>query len=126
MFVGTEAFRFTAGRGLGSAENMLEILACVQPCRDQPFSRLAELITAHLEVTSGLICVFLDWDEPRRALVNALAAAGTVVVVFVISETPERMAAEHGAAAQPGHWAVLDVSRVQEDLDRFFAGPHPQ
>ena len=40
LFVGTEAYRFTAGRGLGSPDKMLEVLACVEPCRHRQFQDL--------------------------------------------------------------------------------------
>ena len=57
MVVGPEAYVFTAGRGVGHLERMLEILADVRPCVDRPFSTLHRLVaelpapgTAHLGV----------------------------------------------------------------------------
>ena len=38
LFVGTEAYCFTAGRGLGHTEQMLEVLASVQVCREKSFA----------------------------------------------------------------------------------------
>ena len=43
MFVGTQAYCFTSGRGIGHAERMLEILASVVPCPDKPFATLPPL-----------------------------------------------------------------------------------
>ena len=39
MFVGPEAYCFTSGRGVGHVEQMLEILASVQMCREKNFER---------------------------------------------------------------------------------------
>ena len=43
MFVGPEAYCFTMGRGVGHIEQLLEILASVQPCRDRQFNSLLRL-----------------------------------------------------------------------------------
>src|SRR2546430_6820801 len=40
LFVGPETYCFTAGRGLGHTDRMLEVLAGVRPCRDRPFHAL--------------------------------------------------------------------------------------
>src|SRR5437016_7761304 len=40
MFVGPEAYCFTAGRGVAHTEQLLEVLACVGPCQDKPFRSL--------------------------------------------------------------------------------------
>ncbi len=37
MFVGPEAYCFTSGRGVGHIEQMLEVLASVQVCREKEF-----------------------------------------------------------------------------------------
>ena len=44
LFVGPQAYCFTAGRGLAHADQMLEILASVRACRDQPFRALEQLV----------------------------------------------------------------------------------
>ena len=66
MFVGPQAFCFTAGRGLAHTEQMLEILASVAICRDKPFSSLRHLVMEHVGALSGCVCVFIAWDEERK------------------------------------------------------------
>ena len=39
LFVGPQSYCFTAGRGVAHVEQMLEILASVRACSDQPFQR---------------------------------------------------------------------------------------
>jgi hypothetical protein len=47
LFVGPQAFSFTAGRGLAHADQMLEILASVKVCPDEPFTKLENLVVQH-------------------------------------------------------------------------------
>jgi uncharacterized protein (DUF58 family) len=124
MFVGNRAYRFTAGRGLAQSENMLEILACVQPCADQPFSTLTRLVLGHLHEMSGFICVFLDWDAPRRDLVSGLRAAGVPVLALVITTPGNPLDASAGALAdQPQRLVGLPAGSIQPALDRLAAAP---
>ncbi len=44
MFVGLESYCFTSGRGLGSSEQMLEILAGVTACQDKTFDYLTAAV----------------------------------------------------------------------------------
>jgi len=57
LFVGNKSYCFTAGRGLGTADQMLEILASAQNCGDKPFSALEHLVLEHIGVVTGCICV---------------------------------------------------------------------
>src|SRR5882724_4418224 len=86
LFVGPQAYCFTAGRGLAHADQMLEILASVRVCPDEPFGKLEHLVTQHATTVSGCICVLLAWDEPRRKLVEKLAAGGVPTMVLLIVE----------------------------------------
>jgi hypothetical protein len=89
MFVGTEAYCFTAGRGQGGTERFLEILACAQACTDQPFARLQQSVLQRLPLLSAAVCVLLDFDEPRRSMINALEAAGLPLRILLITDEAE-------------------------------------
>jgi hypothetical protein len=84
--VGPDAYVFTAGRGLGQLERMLEVLADVRPCTDRPFSALHRLVAERHHALSGVICVFLVWDEARRALVQHLRAFGVPALSLLITD----------------------------------------
>jgi uncharacterized protein (DUF58 family) len=86
LFVGPEAYCFTVGRGLGNTEQMLEILACVQPCRDKNFEELVPLLFERASMLSGAICIFLAWDQARQGLVQQMRALGVPLLVFVITD----------------------------------------
>ena len=112
VFVGAQAYSYTAGRGQLSAGSLLEILAGVQPCLDRPFSLLQEAVLAKRQALSGCICVLLAWDEPRQELVRHLEALGTPTRVFVVGEP--------GALERvPPHVHRLEVGRIGEGLARL-------
>jgi uncharacterized protein (DUF58 family) len=87
MFVGPDAYVFTAGRGVGHAGGLLEVLAEVRPCRDRDVGALHRLVIERHGLLSGLVCVFVAWDDARRALVDHLRALGVPSLVLVLSET---------------------------------------
>lgn len=84
LFVGDRAYCFTTGRGLAQTEHVLEILACVTPQRDQPFSRLLALLAGHAPALSACVCILLDWDPERQQLLDLLRGHGVETVVLVI------------------------------------------
>jgi uncharacterized protein (DUF58 family) len=86
MFVGPEAYVFTAGRGVGDVERMLEVLADVRPCRDRPFSALHRLVAERHHGLSGVIAILLAWDEARRALIQHLRALGVPALLLLVTD----------------------------------------
>jgi len=122
MFVGPQAVCFTTGRGLGQAEQALEVLAAVQPCVDKSFRSLEELVMRHAAAVCGCVCVLLDWDEPRRELVEGLQARGLPVLVLVVVGAGEAEAfrvAHTGDAVENFH--VLEAGKVAEGLQELGA-----
>ena len=113
MFVGPESYCFTAGRGVGHADRMLEVLACVRTCRDRPFETLHRAVIERHEALSGCVCVLLGWDDDRRALVDHLIALGieTLALVVTASAAP--------AEAWPPYVRHLVVGQVAEGLARL-------
>ncbi len=76
MFVGTQTYCFSSGRGLAHTDQLLEILACVEACTTQPFSKLHTLVMEHTVSLSGCVCVLLNRDNERQNFVHALQNAG--------------------------------------------------
>ena len=120
LFIGPQAVCFTTGRGLGQAEQALEVLAAVHPCADKPFSALEELVTRHAGAVCGCVCVLLDWDEPRRELVRQLRARGLPVLVMIVAgeDAMERLRQSAGTeAGEDLH--LLEVGKVAEGLQEL-------
>lgn len=117
MFVGTESYRFTSGRGLGQVENMLEILACVEPCNTPSFSHLDELVMSHAVETSGIICVLLDWDEKRQDLIQKLTGMDIPVLVLLVTDEPDLPEMDTRPLRKyAGNFHILHSNNMQAEL----------
>jgi uncharacterized protein (DUF58 family) len=120
LFVGTEAYCFTAGRGLAHTEQLLEILAAVRVCAGKPFSALSHLVLNHAGSVSGCIVILLAWDEARQELVRRLQMLGVPVMLFLIAESGQAAALEQRVkSAYPGAFHILEVGKIEEGLSRI-------
>ncbi|HLP77822.1 MAG TPA: DUF58 domain-containing protein, partial [Candidatus Paceibacterota bacterium] len=116
LFVGTEAYCFTAGRGLAHSNHMLEILASVSSCGNKPFRSLEHLVMEHASVVSGCICVLLAWDEERRQFVKKLQGLGIPLLVMVIVGPGESKSVNPSSGETPERFHVLEAGRIHEGL----------
>ena len=114
MFVGPQAFCFTIGRGVGHTEQILEILASVQPCTAQGFDYLETIVLQRLDEVSGAICVFLAWDQQRRDFVKKIRALGIPLLVLVITEPNARDLDADGLG--PDSFRQVEVGKAEEIL----------
>ncbi|CAK0748829.1 Conserved repeat protein [Gammaproteobacteria bacterium] len=89
LLVGSRVHRFTAGRGLGQAEQLLTVLACATASPDSPraFADLEALLVSQSKALCGCVCVLLAWDPPRQALVQSLRSRGVQVLALVVAES---------------------------------------
>jgi len=111
MFIGPEAYTYTAGRGQMQAGNLLEILAGVQPCRDKPFSVLGNAVVARRGALTGCICVLLGWDEQRASFLKQLQSHGIAFRAIAVTREP---------VAEPPPWLLtVEPGKVQEGLARL-------
>jgi uncharacterized protein (DUF58 family) len=105
LFIGPQSYCFTAGRGVAHVEQMLEVLASVRACTDQPFRALEHLVLSHVKAVSGCICVLVAWDEERRNFVEKLRGLGLPLRALVI--------------VPPGGSPALDPGPLRDEPDRF-------
>jgi uncharacterized protein (DUF58 family) len=123
LFVGPQSFRFTAGRGLAHADQILEVLASVQVCRNEPFSTLEALVINHSQAVSGCVCIFLEWDVQRQNFIKKLKALNLPVLVLVMAVEGMGNKVEQGIMAeQPDRFYVLECGQVEQDLARLGSG----
>ena len=107
LFVANKAYCFTAGRGQGQVESLLEVLASVEPSPPDSFRVLQEFVLGRAAMMSGCLCVLLEWDDQRRQFVRRLRGVGIPTLVLVISEEGETE-----LATAPGGGAVLPLKRL--------------
>ena len=123
LFVGPQSFRFTAGRGLAHADQILEVLASVQVCRKEAFSSLEALVLDHSQAVSGCICIFLEWDAERQNFVRKLKALNLPVLVLVMAAEGAGKKVKPGEMAdRPQQFYVLECGQVEQDLARLGSG----
>ena len=116
LFVGPQAYCFTAGRGLAHADQMLEILASVRVSPAEPFEKLEHLVVQHAGAVSGCICVLLAWDDERRKLVQELAALGVPTLVLLVVEPGTK---PDVSREQFGDIHVLEAGKIEEGLAKL-------
>jgi uncharacterized protein (DUF58 family) len=83
---GPNLYHLTAGRSLAYLDQILEILACVGESPTEPFAVIEPQIAELLSRISTVICVMLDWDEPRRAFIHRLRTQGAAVKVIILRD----------------------------------------
>ena len=121
MFVGTEAYCFTAGRGLAGTDKMLEILAGVIPCQDKSFNYLTPVVASKATQLSSCICIMLAWDKERKKLVEHLRGMGIPTQVMVISTAEDfRKNMDPGPMLDtPQNFQLLTLGNIQQGLMRL-------
>ncbi len=83
---GPNLYHLTAGRSLAYLDQILDILACVDENPQEPFEVIEPEIMESLSRITTVICVFLDWNDTRRAFVHRLAQNGAGVKVVIVRE----------------------------------------
>lgn len=82
---GPDIYRFRGGRSLGFLENILDILACLQPNSGEPFAEFADELIQEVAMISSAVLLLLDWNPIRQRVISELRASGVTVRVFLIA-----------------------------------------
>lgn len=83
---GPELYHFQAGRHLAFLDDVLDVLACIEGCPEDPFPKLGPSVAESLTQISSAVVVFLDWDETRRDFARMLQDSGVQTLVVVVRE----------------------------------------
>jgi len=101
---GPEVYVFRAGRHIAHLDNILEILACVDCCRKNPFQAVNARLSGELQGISALIGVFLDWDDPRCELMRMAEEAGCHAKALVVRKAPPSKPLDYGGLSDIQHF----------------------
>jgi uncharacterized protein (DUF58 family) len=88
LAAGPDLYEVSAGRSLAYLENILDVLACLEPCHDPPFETLAPSLFDKLAQITTLVAVLQDWDAPRAAFLRRVHALGTAVRAVIVRDGP--------------------------------------
>ena len=86
LAAGPDLFQVSAGRSLAYLENILDVLACLEPCFAPPFETVAPTLFDELAQITTVVAVLQDWDAPREAFLKRVKALGTDVRMLVVRE----------------------------------------
>lgn len=112
---GPNLYWFRAGRHIAHFDNLLEILACLDACRENPFDTIAPALSEEMTNISSAICVFLDWDESRRNLVRSIRDAGADLKVLIVRDGTTTLPADD-AGEDCSQFSIRDVETGNFDL----------
>lgn len=90
LAAGPNLYHLLAGRGLASLDQILDILAALDSTKESPWAALSPALEANLEQLSSIVCLFLEWDEERRAFATGLLESGVAVKIVVLRDEPTR------------------------------------
>ncbi|MEI7900214.1 MAG: DUF58 domain-containing protein [bacterium] len=85
LVAGPEVYRFRSAGRVGYLEEVLDILAAVEPCRSDPLDRLEPLLFEEIRAIQSICLILTGWDARREALVREINAweIGVKVVLIV-------------------------------------------
>ncbi|MBS2039388.1 DUF58 domain-containing protein [bacterium] len=113
---GPELYQLQAGRSLAYLENVLDILACVEPCTEPAFQKLEPVLLDGLENVTTTVVVLLAWDEARIRLLRAIRERGCALkVIFVGDDLGDLSGVDDFA---PGHQTLTAV-QIKQGVDRL-------
>jgi uncharacterized protein (DUF58 family) len=112
---GPDIYQVSAGRSLAYLENVLDVLACLEPCRDPPFERVGPHLHERLGGLATVVAVVLDWDDERQAFLRDLRDLGVAVRTFVVHAGPTRLPWER-AAPTLGEITQLEPGEVERRI----------
>lgn len=111
MFISGRERVVTAGRGVGRAETLLEVLAGVEASPEPEFDSLNKLVLRHAEDLAGCLAIFSGWSEERARLLSRISGFGIEIAAIVVCHDPP--------AVQPPRVHFIRSAHLAKDLMRL-------
>lgn len=112
---GPELYQLQAGRSLAYLENVLDILACVEPCLEPAFQKLEPILLDGLENVTTTVVILLGWDEARARLLRAVRERGCALKVIFVGQDLSVAGVEDYAETHQ----VLTAEQIQVGVDQL-------
>ena len=104
---GPQIYIMEAGRSLAHFDQILDVVACLEPCKENPFSLIEPIILERMNRLTTLIVLLLDFDEPRRQFLKALSSHGVGLKVVVCNSSIKTL---------PDFTSVADYKSMTNDI----------
>ncbi len=115
---GPELYHFQAGRSLAHLDNILDVLACIEACSEDPFAKLGPALFEEISEISTAVIVMLDWDEVRENFVRSIQDVGVAVKLIIVKDG-EPTIDPSGFRSEAGGAIILSTSDVNNGVGRL-------
>ena len=115
LAAGPDIYEVSAGRSLAYLENILDVLACLEPCPQPPFQAIGPFLFEKLAQTTTVVAVLLDWDPRREQFLRRVRALGAAVRVLVVHEGPTREPWQN-VGSELGELSLMTPADVERSL----------
>lgn len=115
---GPDLYHFQAGRSLAYLDNILDVLACLEPCRRRPFAAIGPSLVELLESISTAVLVYLDWDDDRHQLARRIRDRNVAVLASVVRSAPTT-GSPAGFVSEAGPVRVFTAAEVERGVDEL-------
>jgi uncharacterized protein (DUF58 family) len=116
LCAGPQIYYLQAGRSLAYLDQILDILACLDVCREKPYSRVEPHLMEDLSRVSTVIVLLLDWDDERRDFLLRIREMGTELKIFLVSDSISPANAS-SIESLFGPVSILDPESIQRGIE---------
>lgn len=88
LVAGPQIYRFVSSGRSGYLEEVLDLLAAIDPVRNDPLDRLEPLLFDEIRALQSVLLLLTGWDQRRANLVRSIAAWETGLKVVLITDKP--------------------------------------
>jgi uncharacterized protein (DUF58 family) len=99
--VGPDIYHFKGGRSLAQLDQILDILACIEPNKKDAIAELEQEVVEEIAGIGAAVLALSRWDDHRKELVEKLRSEGAAVKILIISETPPETPPPDSIALSP-------------------------
>lgn len=111
---GPDIYEVSAGRSLAYLENILDVLACLEPCHQPPFEVVGPVLFEKLAQITSVVAILQDWDKPREEFLRRIKLAEVELRVIVVKtgETAEPLHSTDEELGEMKQVSPADVERA--------------
>lgn len=121
LAAGPDIYEVSAGRSLAYLENILDVLACLDPCPQPPFQTVGPALFDKLAQITTVVAVLLDWDNQREEFLQRVKALGTAVRVMLVHQGETRKPWQQ-VGDELGEITLMTPEDVERSLDAAQGG----
>ena len=116
LFFEKEIHNFIYEKGNANLVYILQVMACIDSCRDQSFQVLAKFILRCAQPQTAMICIFLNWGKSRQDFIEQLQKIGVPVIVIVIAASNEIKYEAGPMHKKLNYFHVLHAGNIETEL----------